>query len=145
MEITQKRRARLQAAAAQFLLGIAGLALITFVCFRLGFHLARTAFAYVILVALVSLLGSFSASVVLSIVAAACLSYFFAMPLFDLRVDSLCDADACHFLTSAGESRNIARPKCHLAISKENAHTENNYTAAKEEDAEEFEDQSREI
>ena len=40
-----------------------------------------------IIVALVSLLGSFSASVVLSIVAAACLNYFFAPPLFDLRID----------------------------------------------------------
>src|SRR3984893_16144569 len=88
MEITQKRRARLQAAAAQFLLGIAGLALITFVCFQLGLGLARTGFAYVILVALVSLLGSFSASVVLSILAAACLNYFFAPPLFELRVDA---------------------------------------------------------
>ena len=41
------RRPRLQAAAAQFLLGIAGLAVITFVCFWLGVGLARTAFAYV--------------------------------------------------------------------------------------------------
>jgi PAS domain S-box-containing protein len=87
MEFTQKRRPRLQAAAAQFLLGIAGLAVITFVCFWLGVGLARTAFAYVILVALVSLLGSFSASAVLSIVAAACLNYFFAPPLFELRID----------------------------------------------------------
>ena len=88
MEITHKRRPRLQAVAAQFLLGIAGLALITFVCFQLGFGLARTGFAYVILIALVSLLGSFSASVVLSIVAAACLNYFFAPPLFDFRIDA---------------------------------------------------------
>jgi PAS domain S-box-containing protein len=88
MEITRKRGPRLQAAAAQFLLGIAGLALITFVCFGAGFGLGRTAFAYLILVTLVSLLGSFSASVILSIVGAACLSYFFAPPLFDLRVDA---------------------------------------------------------
>ena len=87
MQITRKRRTRVPAVAAQFLLGIAGLALITFVCFRLGFGLARTGFAYVIMVALVSLLGSFSASVVLSIVAAACLNYFFAPPLFDFRID----------------------------------------------------------
>ena len=40
-----------------------------------------------ILIALVSLLGSFSASVVLSIVAAACLNYFFVPPLFEFRVD----------------------------------------------------------
>ena len=51
-----KRNARrLWLFTAEFLLGIAGLALITFVCFRLGIGLARTGFAYVILVALVSL------------------------------------------------------------------------------------------
>ena len=87
MQIMRKRKTRVPAVAAQFLLGIAGVALITFVCFGLGFGLARTGFAYVILVALVSLLGSFSASVVLSIVAAACLNYFFATPLFDFRID----------------------------------------------------------
>jgi len=76
MEITYKSSPRLQAVAAQLLLGIAGLALITFVCFWLGLGVARTAFAYLILVTLVSLLGSFRASVVLSIVAAAGLSYF---------------------------------------------------------------------
>jgi PAS domain S-box-containing protein len=86
-EIAHKRRPRSQAVAAQFLLGIAGLALITFICFRLGFGLGRTGFAYVIVVALVSLLGSFTVSVVLSIVAAACLNYFFAPPLFELRID----------------------------------------------------------
>jgi PAS domain S-box-containing protein len=82
-----KRTLRLQALGAQLVLGIAGLALITFVCFWLGLGLARTGFAYVIVIALSSLLGSFSASVVLSIVAAACLNYFFAPPLFDLRID----------------------------------------------------------
>ena len=87
MEITHKRRARLPVVTAQFLLGIAGLALITFVCFRLGLGVARTGFIYVILVALVSLLGSLSASVVLSIVAAACLNYFFTQPLFEFRID----------------------------------------------------------
>jgi PAS domain S-box-containing protein len=91
MEITHKPRSRLRAVAAQFLLGIAGLALITFVCFQVGLGLARTGFAYVILVALVSLLGSFSTSVVLSLVAAVCLNYFFAPPLFELRVDSTDD------------------------------------------------------
>ena len=45
MEITHKRRPRLRAVASQFLLGIAGVALITYVCFRLGFGMARTAFA----------------------------------------------------------------------------------------------------
>jgi PAS domain S-box-containing protein len=87
MEITHKRRRLLQAVAVQFLLGVAGLVLITFVCFQLGAGVARTGFAYVILVALVSLLGSFGASVVLSFFAAACLNYFFASPLFEFRID----------------------------------------------------------
>src|SRR5215467_2980814 len=84
IEITHKRKLRLHALAAQLLLGIAGLALITFVFFQLGFGLARTAFAYVIVIALASLLGSFTVSVVLSIVAVACLDYFFAPPLFTM-------------------------------------------------------------
>jgi PAS domain S-box-containing protein len=90
MKIRHNQRARL-AVAAPLLLGIAGLALITFVCFRVGFGLARTGFAYVILITLVSLLGSFSTSVVLSIIAAACLNYFFAPPLFELRIDAVDD------------------------------------------------------
>ena len=92
MKIRLNQGARL-AVAAQLLLGIAGLAMITFVCFRSGFGLARTGFAYVILIALVSLLGSFSISVVLSIVAAACLNYFFAPPLFELRIDAVDDIE----------------------------------------------------
>ena len=87
IEITHTSRPRLRAVAAQLLLGIAGLALITFACFRLGIGVARTGFVFVILVALVSLLGSLSASVVLSIVAAACLNYFFTQPLFEFRID----------------------------------------------------------
>jgi PAS domain S-box-containing protein len=90
MKIGHNQRARL-AVAAQLLLGMAGLALITFVCFRVGFGLARTGFAYVVLIALVSLLGSFTSSVVLSIIAAACLNYFFAPPLFEFRIDAVDD------------------------------------------------------
>ena len=91
MELRHKLRSRLQAVAPQFFLGIAGLALITFVCFQVGFGLARTAFVYVILVALFSLLGSASASIVLSILAAACLNYFFAPPVFEFRIDAFDD------------------------------------------------------
>jgi PAS domain S-box-containing protein len=102
MEITHKRTARLQAGVAQFLLGIACLSLITFVSLRIGFGLQRAAFAYVILVAMIAALGRTSASVPLSIVAAACLSYFFAPPLFDLRVDDPDDiVRIATFLTTA--------------------------------------------
>jgi PAS domain S-box-containing protein len=102
MEITRKRRPRLQAVAAHYLLGIAGLALITFVGFRLDFGLARTGFVYVILVALISPLGGYGASVLLSIVAAACLNYFFAPPLFELRIHAADDiARIAAFLTTS--------------------------------------------
>ena len=87
MEDKLKRRTPLQIPAAQFLLGIAGVAAITYVCFWVGFGMGRTAFVYLILIALVSLLGSFSVSVVLSIIAVACLNYFFVPPLFEFRVD----------------------------------------------------------
>jgi PAS domain S-box-containing protein len=76
-----------RAPVAQLLLGLAGLALITVVSFHFGFGIARTGFAFVIALALVSLLGSFIASIVLSVVAAACLNYFFASPLFEFRID----------------------------------------------------------
>jgi PAS domain S-box-containing protein len=88
MKLTHQPRTRLRAVASQFLLGVAGLALATFVCFQLDFGLSRTGLAYVIVLVLVSLLGSFSASLVLSLIAAACLIYFFSPPLFDLRVDA---------------------------------------------------------
>jgi K+-sensing histidine kinase KdpD len=87
MVITNQRRPRLQAVASQFLLGIAGVAAITYVCFWVGFGMGRTVFVYLILIALVSLLGTFSVSVVLSIIAVACLNYFFVPPLFEFRVD----------------------------------------------------------
>ena len=43
MEIMHKRKPRLHPIAAQFLLGIAGVALITFVCFQIGFGLGERA------------------------------------------------------------------------------------------------------
>ncbi len=102
MEITHKRRPRLHAVAVQFLLGIAGVALVTFVCFRIGFGVGRTSLAYVVWVALVSLLGSFSVSVVLSIVAVACLNYFFVPPLFEFRLDNPDDIERMAlFLTTS--------------------------------------------
>ena len=102
MEIAHKRTRRLQAVAAQFLLGITGLALITFVCFHLDFGVARTGFAFVILIALVSLLGSTSASVVLSFLAVAFLNYFFAPPLFEFRIDAPDDIERIAvFLTTS--------------------------------------------
>jgi PAS domain S-box-containing protein len=74
--------------AAQFFFGGVGLIFLTFVCFRLGFNVATTGYAYLILIALLSLMGSIIASVILSILAVACLNYFFVPPLFEFRVDA---------------------------------------------------------
>ena len=87
MQIAPKRKPRLPAVAAQFLLGVAGLALITVVCFDIGFGVTRTSFVYLILITVLSLLGSFSASVLLSILAVGVLNYFFVPPLFEFHVD----------------------------------------------------------
>jgi len=88
--------------AAQLLVGGLGLAALTFACFHLGLDLATTAYAYLMLIVLLSLLGSFMASAVLSIVAVACLNYFFASPLFSIRVDYPLDVAAiAAFLTSS--------------------------------------------
>lgn len=64
--------------AAQFLFGGIGLALLTFVCLRLELNLATTGFAYLILIALLSLMGSLIGSLILSVVAVGLLDYFFA-------------------------------------------------------------------
>jgi PAS domain S-box-containing protein len=71
--------------AAQFFLGAIALALLTLVFYRLHVDLASTAFAYLIVIVLASLMGSFAASALLAILSAAGLA--FAPPIFDLRID----------------------------------------------------------
>jgi PAS domain S-box-containing protein len=88
--------------ATQCFFGGIGVAVVTFVCFQLELNVDTAGFAYLILIALLSLIGTFIGSVVLSIVAAACLTYFFAPPLLSLRVEDPRDVVAiAAFLTSA--------------------------------------------
>jgi PAS domain S-box-containing protein len=88
--------------AAQFLLGILALALLTLVCFRFQLNLASAAFSYLIVIVLLSLMGSFVASVILSIIAVGCLNYFFVPPIFDFPVDYPLDVLAViGFLTAS--------------------------------------------
>ena len=74
--------------AAQLFLGSIALALVTLVFFWLHVDLASTAFAYLIVIVLFSLMGSFTASALLAIISVAGLAYFFAPPIFDFRIDN---------------------------------------------------------
>jgi signal transduction histidine kinase len=71
------------------LLGAIGLALVTFICFRLQVGLATAALLYLMVVVLTSLKGSFVSSTVVSVLAVGCLDYFFTTPLFTLGMNDL--------------------------------------------------------
>jgi len=89
-------------AVAQSLYGCLGLALLTFVCFRLGLSVGTTACLYLIVIVLLSLQGSFLSSAVVSLIAVACLAYYFAPPIFSFRVSDPFDGVAVvAFLTTS--------------------------------------------
>src|SRR5713101_4745208 len=73
--------------AAQFFLGSAALAVVTLAFFWFQVDLAATAFTYLVVILLFSLMGSFIASALLSIVAVVGLAYFFVPPILHFRID----------------------------------------------------------
>lgn len=73
--------------AAQFTFGSMALAVVTLASLSLHTHFAATAFAYLLVILLFSLIGGFIASSVLSVVAIAALAYYFAPPAFSLWID----------------------------------------------------------
>ncbi|SCB30889.1 flavonoid-responsive sensor histidine kinase NodV [Bradyrhizobium shewense] len=77
----------LERSALQFTFGSMMLAVVTLACLYLHAHFAATAFAYLLVVLLFSLIGSFIASSALCIAAIAALAYYFAPPAFSLRID----------------------------------------------------------
>lgn len=66
--------------------GAVGLALATWVCFRLGSNLTIVVLVYLIGVVLLSLVDSLVSSAIFSVLAVGCLNYFFVQPLFSFRV-----------------------------------------------------------
>ena len=80
------RIATFRGSAAQCFYGTTALAVVTFVCFRLKADLATTAFIYLAVIVLLSLIGSYFASVVLIVMAVAGLA-FFAPPVFSSAID----------------------------------------------------------
>jgi PAS domain S-box-containing protein len=79
--------ATFRGSAAQCFFGIIALTLVTFVCFRLKADLATTAFICLAVVVLLSLIGSYFASVVLILTAVVGLAYFFNPPVFSSAID----------------------------------------------------------
>ena len=81
-------RQRFRDSAAELLLGATALAFLTWICFWLRLDIATTVPLYMIVVVLLSLRGRVVPSVILSIIAALCLAYFFSPPIFTLQIDS---------------------------------------------------------
>ena len=71
--------------------GILLVGLVTFICYGLGLNLTVTAFFYLIVVVLQSLLGDFVSSAAVSVIADLCLNFFFVPPIFSLRVSDSSD------------------------------------------------------
>jgi len=92
MQIKRDWKSHLWRSVAQGFFGVIALAFVTMACVSLGVDLATTAFAYLIVIVLLSLMGSFYVSAVLSIIAVAALNFFFAPPIFNFRVDRPQDA-----------------------------------------------------
>jgi PAS domain S-box-containing protein len=83
----QNQTMNVRGLAAQLVLGGLALALVLTVFFRLHADLATTASACLIVILLFSLMGSFVASMLLSLMAVAGLDYFFASPVFHFAID----------------------------------------------------------
>jgi PAS domain S-box-containing protein len=99
--MTQNKARRFWVFAAQALLGGTGVALLTYICYRLRLDVAATALLVLIAIVLLSLTGNFVASAVVSIIATLCLHYFFVTPRFSWRMDDLLDIVALvAFLTT---------------------------------------------
>ena len=88
MPIDQNRTTKFWLPAAEILLGATALAVLTLVALWLDLNLATASLAYVIVIVLLCLRGSLIPAVVLSIIAAVCLDYFFTVPRFSMRIDA---------------------------------------------------------
>ena len=102
MPIDQNQTSKFWLPAAEILLGGAALALLTLVGLWLDLNLGTASLIYVIVIVLVSLRGNLIPAVVLSIIAAGCLDYFFTVPRFSLDIDTPQDTVAvAAFATTA--------------------------------------------
>jgi two-component system sensor histidine kinase KdpD len=88
--------------ASRVLAGSIVLGILTFIAFRLGFSIAATSAAFMLVVVLESLSGDFAASAVVSVIAFGLLDFFFTQPLFSLAIaDPLDVLDLMSFIIVA--------------------------------------------
>lgn len=96
------RKSQFWRSAAVCVGGGIGLVSLSAVCFRLQTTLATAGFALLIMITLISLLGNFVVSAILCFVAVLCLNFFFAAPIFSVRVAKPVDVIAVlSFLTTS--------------------------------------------
>src|SRR5579863_5557679 len=76
----------LKQSATYALIGGIVTGLLTLACYRLGLSLGAAAPLYLLIVVLQSLTGDFLSASLISIGAATCLDFFFAEPIFTLRI-----------------------------------------------------------
>jgi PAS domain S-box-containing protein len=74
--------------AGYLLLGLVSFATVTGLYFWLDAPLVATAFTYLVVLVLLSLVSNLATSIVLSFIGVGCLSYFFAPPIYSFHVDS---------------------------------------------------------
>lgn len=66
---------------------LAGMVVCTWLAFHLGLNLASSGFLYLVFVVLAAVYGGFWEATIVSVLAFACLDYFFVQPLFTFAVD----------------------------------------------------------
>jgi PAS domain S-box-containing protein len=99
---TRDARSAYWRSAVQGVAGIIGVAALTYMGFRLDFSVAAAGFSYLVLIALLSLAGSFTGSILLAVIGVGCLSYFFAEPLLSFKLANPQDVVALTaFLTTS--------------------------------------------
>lgn len=88
--------------AVQTLTGAVAVALVTVACVRLGVNLATVTCLLVIVIVLLSLWGNLLSAALISIIAVACLDYYFTPPRYSLQISDPFDSIALVlFLTTS--------------------------------------------
>jgi PAS domain S-box-containing protein len=94
MRMKAVRPGRYQHGFAVWVIGAAALAGTTWLCHRLSWNAATTACAYLVIIVLLSLADSLLIAVLFSLLAVACLDFFFTEPLFLFAVAKVEDLAA---------------------------------------------------